>query len=727
MQISLYPLPAWLHSSSAARGQKPETETPEEETVSLGSSSGGSSLPDQGYAASEGMGEGEDSGMVSSPSDTQPTSPDGSLSLDGSSGGRGERLPRPVRDNSSDSDEGCATWGSRHRHNDITAQLHQTLADFEADLADHIDIVSAKETPYTMSTDSNEVPVSVVDMDVPVTAIDEVLEDYERNIVENEAKSLRRTESAGSKGPGFCQQSSAIKIDDQGNMVKVGISRNRVGGSSESGINCSEGKQSLAAVGSPLLGKAKAFWSSNERQETVVPHSKVQINKAKENMDDEKRDLSFLKPSRRTSSQYVASAITKNTPKTPAKLNSIHNVPDSSASMKTQTIGFQRSGRSIQVNPHQSSQSTLSDIKEGDSASKLNPSGTKRFMSHPEYVSDSQRDSGEVKPNRGGFGSCVGLAKGSSNTLETETAKNKHIQSSGPTQINVAANNDRDNIKHIRPRSPNPAQSSPQLSSAKPPTAPKTISQDQRSNTRDMTKAATHLTPDARPQPSVKVSDGDDVSQPVTLFGPVKKFRPVISRSVEKETSLHSSLMEAIQMGGGRDRLKKISTNGPSSMKNASYVEEDNERSALLAAIRGQNNSGRLKKTKSEAADELERFRKVASEKERSADAPSSSSLPSLNSTSPSVLTPPPPPPPAPVVAPPPPPPVLPQGKPSSVTHPSANTPMNPALAREAMLEAIRSGSAAGRLKKVTVPTKTVQVNGRLGTIQATSSAVPQQ
>ncbi|XP_018540661.1 protein cordon-bleu isoform X8 [Lates calcarifer] len=956
---------AWLHSSSAARGQKPETETPEAETLSLGSSSGGSSLPDQGYAASEGMGEGEDSGMVSSPSDTQPTSPDGSLSLDGSSGGRGERLPGPVRDNSSDSDEGCATWGSRHRHNDITAQLHQTLADFEADLADHIDIVSAKETPYTMSTDSNEVPVSVVDMDVPVTAIDEVLEDYERNIVENEAKSLRRTESAGSKGPGFCQQSStepqnknnnactpehsksaenksivdkkeekiierkikemsiteansvkedeqritsavksnvdmqkqsksteikpvpaksnaqsfqekkpvvpptnqksmstekaeemhrvyhnnsssttlngkitrnvtsrfgmktftvvppkpsvthaatgdpavalisgAIKIDDQGNMVKVGISRNRVGGSSESGINCSEG--------SPLLGKAKSFWSSNERQETVVPHSKVQINKAKENMDgarstptvisettlktsntenmkatqstlftpaertrpkekvkeeakepvkdvhvakverveveskisvskniqqpsnkptvppplipDEKRDLSFLKPSRRTSSQYVASAITKNTPKTPAKPNSIHNVPDSSASMKTQTIGFQRSGRSIQVNPHQSSQSSLSDIKEDDSASKLNPSGTKRFMSHPEFVSDSQRGSGEVKPNRGGFGSCVGLAKGSSNTLETETAKNKHIQSSGPTQINVATN-----IKHIRPRSPNPAQSSPQLSSAKPPTAPKTISQDQRSNTRDMTKTATHLTPDARPQPSVKVSDGDDVSQPVTLFGPVKKFRPVISRSVEKETSLHSSLMEAIQMGGGRERLKKISTNGLSSMKNASYVEEENERSALLAAIRGQNNSGRLKKTKSEAADELERFRKVASEDERSADAPSSSSHPSLNSTSPSVLTPPPPPPPAPMVAPPPPPPVLPQGKPSSVARPSANTPMNPALAREAMLEAIRSGSAAGRLKKVAVPTKTVQVNGRLGTIQATSSAVPQQ
>lgn len=51
-----------------------------------------------------------------------------------------------------------------------------------------------------MSTHSNEVPVSVVDMDVPVTAIDEVLEDYERIVVENGMKSLSRTESTGSTG-----------------------------------------------------------------------------------------------------------------------------------------------------------------------------------------------------------------------------------------------------------------------------------------------------------------------------------------------------------------------------------------------------------------------------------------------------------------------------------------------------------------------------------------------
>ncbi|XP_053183410.1 protein cordon-bleu isoform X2 [Scomber japonicus] len=981
--------------SSTVSGQIPEAETPEEETLSLGSSIGGNSLPDQGYAASEGMAEGEDSGLVSSPSDTQPTSPDESLSLDGSSGGGGgERLQGPVQENSSDSDEGCATWGSRHRHNDIspkaksgrlkdsyeeesqlTAQLHQTLTDFEADLAEHMDMVPAKKASYTMSTDSNEVPVSFVDMDVPVTAIDDVLEDYESNLVECDTKLLIRTESAHSKGPSsavelqntnnnactaaddhksssthstqpsqpeqrkkslknksvkkkekiletkveemtitdanslkedkqktpavksnvetqkhsknaqimldsvksntqlqekkpvlpptypprlastegdeetqinkITRNSSssmsshskitrnstsrfgmktftvvppkhsvmhadtrepaltvnAIKIDEQGNMVKTGISHNKVGGSSELKSNGGEG--------SSLLGKAKAFWSSNERQESPVPQSKGLIDKAKESTDDLKstqtavsktvlktgniedlkktqstlnkpgersqpkesvkeeakepvkdvkvakeerveveskisvsknvqqpsngptlphpppsdlkRDLSFLKPSRRTSSQYVASAITKYAPKTSAKPNSIPYPPESSAPLKTQGTSFQRSGRSIQVNPRQSSQSSLYNNKENDSVS--NPLGPKRSMSVPEYVYDSQRDFGEVRQDRGGFGNCVGSTKESSNSLGTPTAK--HIQSSGPTQINVTASNDRDNINNIQGRSPSASQSSSLHTSAKQPTAPKTESQDQQSNTTDIIKAAHHLTSGAKSEPSVTVSDSGTGPGPlpVTLFGPVKKFRPVICKSVEKDTSLHSSLMDAIQTGGGKDRLKKISTSGPSNLKKTSYIEEENERSALLAAIRAQSNSGKLRKTKSEAAGELEKFRKVASEDERSADLPNSSSPPSLTSTSPvSTLLPPPP-----MFAPPPPPPDLPQGKPTIVAHPSANNPMNPGIAREAMLEAIRSGSAVERLKKVAAPTKTVQVNGRLGTIQASSSTLPQQ
>ncbi|XP_051812955.1 protein cordon-bleu isoform X3 [Acanthochromis polyacanthus] len=974
-----------LHSArnSASNDQKPENEIAEDETVSLDGSSG-SSLPDQGYAASEGMLEGEDSGMVSSPSDTQPTSPDGSLSLDGSGRGRGEKLLRPVRDSSSDSDEGCATWGSSHRHSDInlqtqsvslkncfeedpeiTAQLHQTLADFEADLADHDAIVSARETPDTMSTDSNEVPVSVVDMDVPVTAIDEVMEVYEHNTVKHEVKALTRAESAGSKGSEFYQKSSmepqnknnnaytaavstkkqkekikkqhstpvenksrgdrkeekivetkiievsaadtkrvkehkktsvkssvemqknskktdkspesvkknlrafqqkkpdlptshrsvstekdeenhrvyqikssssssqgkithnvtsrfgmktftvvppkpavihaadeqsgvpftigAIKIDDQGNMVSAGVFQNKVGGSSESEIKPNK---------SSPLEKAKAFWSSNEKQESPVMPSKALVDKAKESTNgkkiasspffetmlktsnteylkatqstiskpaekvqlkelvkeetkepekdvqavneekveikisvskniqqpsskpvlpppllaDMRRDLSFLKPSRRTSSQYMASAISKYAPVTSAKPITTLKSPDYSASSQTQTAGFQRLGPSIQVNPHQSSMSSLSENKECISTS-TSSRGPKRSVSVPEYVSDSQRGSDEV--DRGEFKYSVVSTKERVDLLETKTAKNNHIHSTGPTQIKVTASNDRDYIKHIRPRSPSPVKRTAVHSSAKPPIAPKTISPNQTSNSRVIIKTVTHVTQNTTPQPSVTVTDSGVIPPPpaVTVFGPVAKFKPVIHKSVEKETSLHSSLMEAIQSGGGRDRLKKVSTSGTSNLQKEPYIEEENERSALLAAIRAQS-TGRLRKTKSLAAHELEKLRRVATEEEKSPAASFSFSY-----SSSSVFTPPPPP----AAAPPPPPPVLPQAKPSSVAHPNADALMNAALAREAMLEAIRSGSAAERLKKIAVPRNTVQVNGRLGTIHASISTFPQQ
>ncbi|TNN79742.1 Protein cordon-bleu [Liparis tanakae] len=827
---------AWLHSmrSSTARCRKPESETPEEETMSLGSSSSGSSLPDQGYAASEGMVECEDSAMVN----TQPTSPDRNLSLDERSGG--ERQLGPERGNSSDSDEGCATWGSRHRHNDIspqaesgklkdgyednqelTAQLHRTLADFEADLADHVDIVSSKDTPYTMSIDSNEVPLSVVDMYVPVTAIDEVLEDFERPSV-----SLTKIEPAGRKGTRVCHQSSAepqnqnnnactaadsnksssantkwlsqpeqqrktlenksiadkkekkmlgtkmketsatetnsvrehktasavkpnvdlrkhskgaeikpdpvksnaqsfqerkpvlpptshrsvsaerdeemhtayqnnsspntihgnitrnvtsrfgmktftvvppkaavmhaatgepavklsvgaIKIDNQGNIVKRGISQNKVVGSLESGINSSEG--------SPLLGKAKAFWSSNERQESDVPHSKDLIDKAQESTDGLKSTPAAISVTTLKSSYSEELKMTN---------NSFYKHEERAQPKEMVKEGFTEPLRAVKV----------AKEEREEMESKISVS---KNVQQPNL----RRDLSFLKPSRRTSSQYVASA------ITKYTPKHQ-----------------------IQP-------------SAKPIFIPNTTS--------NMTKAATHLTPEANPQPHVTVSAKGVTHgpMPVTLFGPVQKFRPVISKSVEKDTSLHSSLMDAIQTGGGRDRLKRITASGLSSMKKASYGEEENERSALLTAIRAQSSSGRLRKTKSEASDELVKSRKMTSEMEAAAGPPPSShSPPSFTGTSPPVFTPPPPPPPPPppIIAPPPPPPALPQGKPCTVVHPGANTPTNPALARDAMLEAIRSGSAAERLRKVAAPTNTIQVNGRLGTIQLTSSTLPQ-
>jgi hypothetical protein len=58
------------------------------------------------------MGEAEDCGTAGSPWGTQPASPDKTMHGRGDGG----RPLGPIKDVSSDSDEGCATWGSRHRY-----------------------------------------------------------------------------------------------------------------------------------------------------------------------------------------------------------------------------------------------------------------------------------------------------------------------------------------------------------------------------------------------------------------------------------------------------------------------------------------------------------------------------------------------------------------------------------------------------------------------------------
>uniref|UniRef100_A0A8C7MMV3 Cordon-bleu WH2 repeat protein n=1 Tax=Oncorhynchus kisutch TaxID=8019 RepID=A0A8C7MMV3_ONCKI len=890
---------AWLHSRclSVAGPQTPDTEA--EETLSMGSSG---SFQDQGYAASEGMA--EDSGLVSSPSasdTTHPTSPDGSLSL-GSSGSSHPMIHPLTKDCSSDSDEGCATWGSRHRHssdishNDkagktkdiydedtvLTTQLNQTLADLDADLADisHIDAVSVQEHPYVMSTESNDIPVSVVDMEVPVTAIDEVLEDYETpSMTDHQAtlmSSSQRTDnknlnhsphhssvggiqnknnnacmSDGSskvssaqpqpaqrlKSPGkklangtmgkdhtavvsktkvevqrwestegaerkaspvnsslavpeshskspeeevpkyrghaasqaqtkiTCSPVSrfgmktftivppkpavatrpqkpaetpatlttgAIRIDDQGNMVKVAIARNKFGGSSESGINKDDSV-------SPLLGKAKTFRSSSEKQDTSadsvptsrgpVPFTKTQspesevhkpthrvvaseppaakatpkasepvakmtpketckdvvevtkdISQEAEGkasvpvsetpvqqktmklnpgiLQDQKRNLSFLKPSRRTSSQYVASAIAKYAVKpTMAKADNIQEVPtELSDPMRRPpgSYGYQKEGRSFHVNPQRSS-GTSTNVpvkKESSSGSGSYHAGAKCY---PDYLSAEKRVvSGESTQgvDRSGYGSSSTLrvAGRNSKSLDSDTVANNTKQH-GPNSPSQMTPEPQSPTKQV-PAISKPSQGQPPAETLGPKGHPALAK---------------------KPEPPRAAAASNDLPEPqqVSLYGPVKKFKPVIMKSVQVDTSLHTTLMSAIQCGDGKERLRK---------------------------------------TISQAAEELDKFRKT---EEDVCDA-----FPAMPPPPP--FLPPPPPPPS-MLPPPPPAPPSTQPKPTMVGEP-LGAGRNPALARDAMLEAIRSGSAADRLKKVNAPTKTVQVNGRLGTIQAASS-----
>ncbi|XP_040820427.1 protein cordon-bleu [Ochotona curzoniae] len=167
-------------------------------------------------------------------------------------------------------------------------------------------------------------------------------------------------------------------------------------------------------------------------------------------------------------------------------------------------------------------------------------------------------------------------------------------------------------------------------------------------------------------------SETDGVT-PLSIFGPKKKFRPVVQRPAPEDTSLHSALMEAIHSAGGTQKLRKTAELGlERGPKKPSYTEAESERSALLAAIRGHSGTHSLRKVSSSAAEELQGFRDAA----RSTPGPE---------------------------APPPPPVLLAPAPPGSgaPSRPHTGTSDSPVDARQALMAAIRSGTGAARLKKV--------------------------
>ncbi|KAJ8288215.1 hypothetical protein COCON_G00008740 [Conger conger] len=833
---------AWLHSlqgcmSQPAAGVELEVES---ETVSMDSSS---SCPDQGYAASEGMA--EDTGVISSPSDlAQPASPDGSISLEQGSS-HAQAMPK---DSSSDSDEGCATWGSRHKHSsdiyhkslsgrtgdscedpELTAQLHQTLADLEADLEDidRTTSVSVSElcAPSMDRSPLNDIPVSVVDCEVPVTTIDEVLEDYRNSMTEYEAALLQSTQVSNGENQNCSYQpnghsenrnNNACTFDRQGRASKAPSHEVQGVSLPEKGLNCSREQKDRSSVSQatdtqskpqrgsslqekvcpadtqtpfqnipgslgltpkepaessgeneaaasiqtaqskitqsttsrfgmktftvvppkpalvqkpagslvmgairidaqgnmvnnyssqnqyrktlesgsdselPLLGKAKAFWSSTEKQESatssrghapknrepeiikapptggkgrerpevtlgdVVEAAVDQLAKKEPSSQestqqpmkptelDQRRDLSFLKPSRRTSSQYVASAIAKYTGKPAWKAESIQETNNTTgfSVSEQKPAGNQAFSHGAETRgTYTRTSSEIFQTKQTKSTMLVNP---KRSLSFPDYSSVKPESAAEPKQDSTNASSQdtnpTSRVSQSSNTLPQKVSQSSNTVP--PKRLGASAQ---------IPASP----TRPDASLTRPPRPLHNLCPPQ--SGRDGVRP--DLAKKPGPLPAICGLPEPEVVGP---FGPVKKFKPVVLKSAQKETSLHSSLMEQIQMGEGKERLKRIvDTTRESTLKKPSFVEPENEHSALLSAIRAQNNTSRLRKVQSEAASELE------------------------NS-------------------------------------------VNPEQAREAMLEAIRSGSGAQRLKKVPIPTKTVMVNGRLGIIQ-TAAPAPQE
>ncbi|XP_029782144.1 protein cordon-bleu [Suricata suricatta] len=191
--------------------------------------------------------------------------------------------------------------------------------------------------------------------------------------------------------------------------------------------------------------------------------------------------------------------------------------------------------------------------------------------------------------------------------------------------------------------------------------------------------------PELEEKPGLLCAGAPEASSalPPSIFGPKKKFRPVVQRPAPKDTSLHSALMEAIHSAGGKDRLRKIaghSSEGEPSKP--SCREAEGERSALLAAIRGHSGAHSLRKVSSFASEELRSFREAA----LSEHGPEPPGLGDLGVQPQPAL----PPPPQPATQ-----------APSTARTVSRSSSGNPAEARQALMDAIRSGTGAARLRKV--------------------------
>ncbi|XP_066546739.1 protein cordon-bleu isoform X2 [Amia ocellicauda] len=557
--------------------------------------------------------------------------------------------------------------------------------------------------------------------------------------------------------PGGSLVTGAIKIDAQGNLINSNEAENqhrRLSGS------CSDSRETL-------LGKAKAFWSSAEQHdpdntsktvvtkvkylgapnpEPSVPFSKkgppeeaksitvmevkgdlskdtsqgnknepfnlVPTNQPVKSMSkvESRNDLSFLKPPRRTSSQYVASAIAKYTGMPTTRSGSVKvdlgSTPASSAisqpSVSKPSIptrqGFSNADRfrHVESNTQQSQVSTgLSKTVEAT----MLAANLRQSMSSPDYNTMSNFPMTTVKERD------FAAEQNKSLNCKTVTVETNSVSPEANAKMKPIS---------FQPCKPPPLQrpreevqtlrSAPKVESAfgrslHDPSTAQTIK-------KDLPEVTGKSNLRLRSAPSTPTDFNPPI--PGGIFGPVKKFKPVSLKPLQNEASLHTSLMEAIQAGDGKQRLKKTSdTTRESTLKNTVFVEAENERSALLSAIRAQNNSSRLRKTKSSAAEEL---RDIKNTEETNGGQDTKVVPPSM-------------PPPLPPSFPPPPPPPPPSAnsskmKPSNVTF---NANGNPEQAREALLEAIRTGSGAARLKKVPVPSKTVLVNGRLGKVQLPS------
>ncbi|XP_053465565.1 protein cordon-bleu isoform X3 [Nycticebus coucang] len=415
----------------------------------------------------------------------------------------------------------------------------------------------------------------------------------------------------------------------------------------------------------------------------VASHSKVPAAHATE--------VSFLKPHRRTSSQYVASAIAKRIGPLKAHPNMVGCDHDQKG-----YVGRMPMPTGQPLGGKGSMASSLRSETQGRNGGAQQPCAT--LPNSPgEVPAVGAHPRGEASGPCGKLSAqdCPAGIHKSSNFPPFTSSQRCHVsvgQSCGFSGKQSTENQETGSVCDpkcpLDRTDPHPAHSADTRApgrvlvngsawapgSSKPPRSP----EESGTNSR--------IILEKEEKPSLFSADEREADSTLSsIFGPKKKFRPVVQRPVPKDTSLHTSLMEAIHSAGGKDRLRKTAEHALEGRpKKPSYTESESERSALLAAIRGHSGACSLRKVSSFTSEELRSFRN-ATLSAQSMENPPQNDL---------GLVPPP-------AVPPSPPPAS-QALSTSRTASRFNmgTLGNPVDARQALMDAIRSGTGAARLRK---------------------------
>uniref|UniRef100_A0A8C9FI78 WH2 domain-containing protein n=1 Tax=Pavo cristatus TaxID=9049 RepID=A0A8C9FI78_PAVCR len=322
--------------------------------------------------------------------------------------------------------------------------------------------------------------------------------------------------------------------------------------------------------------------SENEKTKPPLPVTQSQVKPlVVPAINKDKPELPFLKPHRRTSSQYVASAIAKHI-----------NLP----TFKSDSTDFHEKDE----NKH-----GAGEVK---TEAEVSP---KRCIIVAKY-SPVETESAETREKISSIFTCSQKASHRFTPGDNSGMENKVVNIRAPSQATPASfykKNASVPLTKSSSKDNNKAEDDHSLNS-KQGTAEKKMHLlfDQKCETLPLSslKASPEfsgVTAKAESEQNDKSDDSAanaigelDVNVQTNIFGPKKKFKPVVQKPIPKDTSLHSALMEAIQTGGGKEKLRKVKQHEG---EKPSYSEPENERSALLAAIRGHSGTSKLKKTDS--------------------------------------------------------------------------------------------------------------------------------